>query len=337
MHPLAFACPCPYLFFWGRGDPFERNFVFFMSDKRTTPFKGALNPRILVILALALPIISWGSAFPSIRIALRGYTPVEIALVRFIIGSSILILWSSLKGFRLPDRADIPMICFLSLTGIVMYHLPLNIGSRTITAGTVSLLNATAPVFTALLSCVLIGERIHFNGWAGIVLSFLGASLLAFSGGEGFSISFGALWVLFAAFSESFYFIYQKGLLIKYGALRLTSYVFAAGTLMILPFSGGLVKAAVAAPVVSTVAVVYMGIFPTAIAYVLWAYDMSIFPASKVASLLYLSPVLSIILGWYWLDEIPTGLSIIGGVLAILGVFLVQNARIKASEREKKS
>ena len=289
---------------------------------------------ILIFLALSLPILSWGSAFPSIRVALGGYSPVQIALIRFLTGSSMLVIYGLYRKMGLPDRRDLPMIFFLAITGIALYHIPLNMGSRTINAGTVSLLNATAPVFTAILSMLLIRERLQLKGWIGIGTSFTGAALLALNGGNGVSIAFGALWVLFAAFSESFYFIYQKGLVKKYGPVNLTTYVFMAGTLIMLPFSQGLVSAAKQAPVEATVAAIYMGIFPTAIAYVLWAYDMSLFPASRVASLLYLSPVISIIIGWIWLKEIPNLFMLIGGTLAIAGVSIVQSSRIKTRKKK---
>lgn len=291
--------------------------------------------KAILILALALPILSWGSAFPSIRYALSGYLPIQIATLRFVTASLLLMAYALMKGFGLPDKRDIPMFAFLSLTGVVMYHLPLNMGARTVTAGTVSLLNATAPVFTALLSAFLIRERIQVTGWLGIIISFTGAGLLAFSNGRGFSFSFGAMWILFAAFSESFFFIFQRGLLLKYGAVRLTTYVVWFGAIMMLPFSGDLVSALRNAPAGATVAVVYMGIFPTAIAYVLWAYDLSIFPASRVASLLYLSPVISIFLGWVWLGEKPGLLTIGGGILAILGVSFVQRSRIVSNPQSR--
>ncbi len=281
----------------------------------------------LAFIALALPILFWGSAFPSIRYALSGYTPMEIATLRFIIASLLLVIYSKIKKFGLPEIRDLPMILFFSLTGVVLYHLPLNTGAKTVTAGTISLLNATAPVFTAILSFFIVREKMRGKGWVGISISFLGAGILASNIGGGISFSFGALWILFAAFSESFYFIYQKKLLSKYGALPLTTYVIWFGALMMLPFSGNLFESVISASISSSCAVLYLGIFPTAIAYVLWAYDLCKFPASRVASLLYLSPVIAISLGWFWLGENPSVLSLVGGALAIGGVACVQRAK----------
>ncbi|MPN01841.1 hypothetical protein SDC9_149053 [bioreactor metagenome] len=96
---------------------------------------------------------------------------------------------------------------------------------------------------------------------------------------------------------------------------------------MMLPFSGNLFESVISASISSSCAVLYLGIFPTAIAYVLWAYDLCKCPASRVASLLYLSPVIAISLGWFWLGENPSVLSLVGGALAIGGVACVQRAK----------
>ena len=69
---------------------------------------------------------------------------------------------------------------------------------------------------------------------------------------------------------------------------------------------------------------VYLGIFPAAIAYVLWNYALSRMPASLLSSFLYLSPVIASFIAWLWLGEIPALLTILGGAVAILGVVLVQ-------------
>jgi drug/metabolite transporter (DMT)-like permease len=77
------------------------------------------------------------------------------------------------------------------------------------------------------------------------------------------------------------------------------------------------------APINATLAVIYLGVFPAALGYVTWTYVLSRFPASNAVSFLYLNPALAILVAWIWLGEIPTTLSLMGGVLAILGVVLV--------------
>jgi drug/metabolite transporter (DMT)-like permease len=109
----------------------------------------------------------------------------------------------------------------------------------------------------------------------------------------------------------------------RYAPLEFTTYVIWAGTLPLLVYLPGLVGAVRSAPLGATGAVVYLGIFPGAIAYALWVYALSRLSASVLSSWLYLNPVLAIAIAWIWLGEIPTALSILGGAVAMGGVMLV--------------
>ena len=90
-----------------------------------------------------------------------------------------------------------------------------------------------------------------------------------------------------------------------------------------LAFLPGLAHSIQVASLDATLAVVYLEVFPAALAYVTWTYALSRVPASIATTFLYLSPVLAILIAWLWLVEVPFALSMIGGFLSLLGVVLV--------------
>jgi len=285
-------------------------------------------------MAIAGVLLLWASAFAGIRAGMRitpagglgadGYGPGELALLRFSTASAALALYALATRMRLPARSDLPGIGLAGLLGISIYHVALNFGEVTVQAGAASLLISAAPVFTALLSALFLQERLTRLGWSGILLAFAGVALIAISGGGGLHFTPGALLILLSAVVAAAFNILSKKGLRRYAALEFTSYAIWAGTLPLLVFLPGLIRQFRVAAPPATFAVVYLGIFPAAIAYVLWNYALSRMPASLLSSFLYLSPVIASFIAWLWLGEVPALLTILGGAIAILGVILVQ-------------
>lgn len=278
-------------------------------------------------LAVLLAVLLWASSFVGIRAALGAYPPEHLALLRYVVASAVLLAIAPLARIRRPAWRDLPGAFLTGLIGIAVYNVALNHGERTVTAGAASMIINTVPVLTAALSTLFLRERLGRVGWVGLTVSLGGVALIAFTSGSGVRLDPGAGLLLIAALSMSVYFVLQKPYLGRYSPLEMVAYAIWSGTLCLLVFLPGLVTTIRDADAASTAAVVYLGVFPAAVAYVAYSYGLAAMPAGRTASFLYLVPVLTIAIAWLWLREVPPARALIGGVVVMGGVALVNAAR----------
>lgn len=298
-----------------------------------TPHTPSEKISASVWIAVGIALLLWASAFPGIRAGLApvtgvagpdGYGPAELALLRFGTASVVLAAYALIARVKVPRREDLGRIVLAGILGITIYHIALNTGERTVQSGAAALLISLSPVVTALLSTRFLGERLRPWGWIGIAVSFAGAAVVALGEGEGgLSLDVGALFILLATLSTSLYFLVSKPGLAKYTATEFTSYAIWAGTIPMLVFGPSLASQMQQAPMAATVSGVYLGVFPGALAYVLWGYGLSKMPASRVSAFLYLQPANAAIIAWFWLAEVPSVAVIVGGIVSVVGVVIV--------------
>ncbi len=285
----------------------------------TSPRSRSLS----VASAAVITILFWGSAFAGIRAGLHSYSPTHLALLRFVSASAALVVVSLATRMHLPRLRDVPLVFALGFLAFAFYPVALNIGEQNIPSGPAAVLIQTIPIWTALAATAFLGEKLRPWGWGGIAVSFAGAVAIGLGKGAGGGLSWGAALIVAAAISGSAYNIIQKRMLDRYRPVEITTWAIWAGTLLLLPFTGGLFGEIRAAPIGDTLAVVYLGVCPAALAYITWAVVLSRLPASRASSFLFIVPIVAFLIGWAWLGEVPTWIDLFGGVLAMGGVALV--------------
>ncbi|MFC1904366.1 DMT family transporter [Chloroflexota bacterium] len=265
-------------------------------------------------------ILFWASSFVGIRAALIEYDPIDIAALRFVVSSIVLLLIAVPGKLALPDRQRLVSFFPLGLVLAINYIL-LNYGVRTITAGETTLIVSTSQLFQVLLAVLFLNEKISARFLAGLSLCFFGVTIIAFQNSIGFSPNIGVIFVLFAAITNAIFFILQKPLLKKYKPLEIISYAIWIATLIMLPFGRNVIKVIPVVSINSTIVIVYIGI-AAVIANLCWSNALSKIEATKAATFLYSVPAMTIAIGFLWLDELPSIVSCLGGAIILGGVIL---------------
>lgn len=278
------------------------------------------------VAAAVATVVVWSSAFAGISVVLNqgSLAAGQVALLRFLVASTTMGITALVTRMRMPKREDIGRIAVAALFGITLYHLGFTFGETRVSAGAASLIIASGPIWTALMAIAFLGERLNKWGWAGVALAFSGVAAISFGEGGGFRLEPMALLILGASISTAIYFVLSKKPLRTYSSLEFTSYTIWFGTVPMLVFLPGLLHNLPATPLSSIWIVVYLGVFPGALAYFLWGYALARMPASTTASFLYASPVLATFVAWVWQHTIPGTVTLAGGGLALAGVILVQ-------------
>lgn len=278
-------------------------------------------------LALVITILLWASAFPGIRAGLTGYSPGGLALLRFLIASLCLYLiyWRLPAQRCLIQMKDALLLVVIGAVTIGGYHVALNYGELTVPSGEASFIISQAPIVTVIFAAIFLKEQVNKTMIFGILISVFGIALITLQKQE-FSWHVGFFCILFSAITGGIYTVLQKPFLKKYHAIDVTAYIVWGATLFLLVFTPDLYRDLGKASFYATAAVVYLGIFPAAIAYALWTYVLIEIPASRASISMYFLPVVTIFVAWLWLGEVPTSISIIGGMIALMGVWLVNHS-----------
>ncbi|MBF4161474.1 DMT family transporter [Nocardioides acrostichi] len=286
------------------------------------------------LVAIAITLLFWASAFVAIRHLRDDFSPGALSLGRLLVGAACLgvIVWRSGRGGRARlwprGRREWASMTAIGVLWFGVYSVALNEGETRIDAGTAAMLIQLSPVLVAVMAALFLDERLSVTLLVGLALAFAGVALIGVSTSE----HAGQDWLgvglcLLSALAYSVSLILQKPLVARVPAVMVTWLACTVGAVVCLPFVGQLLTQAASAPASSVWWLVYLGVFPTAVAFSTFAYALTTMDASRLGVTTYLVPPLTIVLALVFLGETPPALAYLGGVLSLVGVAVARRRR----------
>jgi drug/metabolite transporter (DMT)-like permease len=270
-------------------------------------------------------VTAWGSAFVAIRAAADDLSPGALALGRLLVACLVLTAIALWRREPLPRRRDLISISVFGILWMGVYSTTLNAAEHRVDAGTAAMLVNTGPILIAVLAGMFLREGFPPRLFAGCAVAFGGAVLIGLGSARSAGSSLlGVALCLVAATAYAVAVVVQKPVLARVSSLQVTWLGCVAATVVCLPFAPALATETADGGVSAVGWVVYLGLVPTALGFVTWAFALNRTSAGRMAALAYLIPVVAIVLGWAVLDETPARLAIAGGALCLGGVWLAR-------------
>ncbi len=305
-----------------------------MSSRDVTSNSSRIDP--LVLGAMAVSMLFWASAFVGIRAVTADIEPGALALGRLAVGSVALgvLLATRRRAWGRMSWRQLALAIGSGLTWFAIYAVSLNTAERTVDAGTAAMLVGTGPIFVVTLAGLFLGEGWPGRLFLGCGIALLGAVIIGFAtsdgAGAGPVVSWGVILCVVSALAYAVGVTLQKPVLHHVSALQVTFIACLSGAVACLPFAPQLAGDLAHAAPSSLAWLVYLGLFPTAVAFTTWSFALSRTRSGVLGSTTYVVPVLAIAMGWLLLGEVVPPLAVAGGALCIGGVLV---ARSKTSWR----
>ena len=278
------------------------------------------------LVAALVSVCLWSSAFVGIRAASRSISPGALALGRLLIGTLLLGALLLRRGAVRPSRRDVALLLLAGVLWFGLYNVALNTAERTIDAGTAAMVINIAPLVVLALAAVFLGERVPPALVAGGVVAFAGVLLIGLTTTSADTARSGVVLTLVATVASAAGVVAQKPVLARLSALQVTWTCCAVGALCCLPYARALVGDVGAATPADLGWMVYLGVFPTSVAFTTWAYALARGTAGRLVTLAYLVPPITIAMSWLILDEVPPLAAVLGGIMCLAGVLLARRS-----------
>ena len=273
-------------------------------------------------------VFIWAFAYVGTRAVISEIGAPELGFMRNFVAAVFFVALIAVQKLGLPPLRDWPIFLLSGLLGYALYLLLFNKGMETLNAATSCVLVGTGPLLTALIASFIFKEKLRFGAWVSMAVAFAGVAVLAFWEGS-LTIDIGIVWTVLAVVGASSYNIIQRYLAKRgpgakvYTSVQMAAYSFFGAVLLSVYFAPSSIRQFAALNLSHQGVVVLMGIFPSALSYLLWAKALRLTAnTSSVVNYLFLTPFITLVLAYFIIDELPNAGAYYGGGLILLGLFL---------------
>lgn len=283
-----------------------------------------MSNKIKSYLFAVAAIIFFASSFPFSRFGLKHFSPEALGFLRCALASIALLIIGKFNKLRAPFKLKHIGLFFLSgALGFALYLIFFNIGLRSITAATASIIIATTPIMTASAASIIYGEKISKAGSISILTAFCGVLVIILWEGI-LSVDIGILWTMSAAVSFCGYNILSRKLAkMGYTSIEIVTYSVICAAIILSPFCIEGYKELISADFKYIGSLLYLGIFTSALGYFFFNKGIEIAEkTSDVTNFLFFNPLLASILSYFALGETLNKGTAIGGTIIIVSIIV---------------
>lgn len=279
-------------------------------------------------LALAVAVLLWGTSYALVK-TVGEVPPITIAFLRTVISLPLLVPLALRNGGGMETlRSGWKPLLALGLSGVVAYHILQNVGLTMTSTSEAGVLLNSDPIFIALLSAYFLKEKIGLYKALGIIVAFLGVSLIVLR--DGFALAaygvamVGDVFAILAAFSWAVFSVHGKKVLEKGDAYSVTAYSSLMGAIVLAPLALGFEGVALPADAMTWAILVFLGLGASGTAYLMWYIAIKGSNASDAGIALFFVPLIAVAVGVVFMGEPINALFLVGTGLVLGGVLLAE-------------
>jgi drug/metabolite transporter (DMT)-like permease len=281
---------------------------------------------VRVLLAFAAIYILWGATFLAIRVAVLAIPPFFTAGVRFFVAGLLLHAFMRLRGQPNPSALEWRNLAIIGLCMFVLTYGPLFWAEQYVTSSITSVIEATLPITTIVFEVLVFrAQPVQWRQVCGVILGFSGVALLLFHNSAQHLAVIPCLVILAAGVAWSLGAVLSRRLRLPASApLAAGAEMMMGGAVLLgLSAAAGEMHPFPQIPMRAGVALVYLVIGGSLVAYTAYVWLLARFSATRVASHAYVNPVVALALGYFVAGETITLRSIVASVLVVASVCLI--------------